>query len=388
MRCRELVHFWNYRMLTLASFIVVIAVIILVHEAGHYMAARMCGIRVDTFSIGFGPRIRSFHWRGTEFVLAWIPLGGYVKMAGIIDENFDGSTSLTGADDEFMSKSALQKAFVISAGVIMNMVLAVVIYSGIFLFWGNQVPSDDAVMSAVYQGYPAAQAGLQPGDRVLSIDGTVVSSWQEMERIIRNSAGQELQLELERDGSTLSVSLTPLEDFDETLGRVGRVGIQQSMMRESVSLSDAPALGLRQTGRVIEMAWSTLRSLISGQASLREVGGPIFIAQMSGTVVRSGLEAFLSFIAFISVHIGFMNILPFPVLDGGHLVYILIESVIGRPLPTRLKLWINQAGVLLLLLLMVFIMKNDIQRMLGGGTFGETPTTEEMAPAPGDSSGH
>ena len=200
MRCRELVHFWNYRMLTLASFIVVIAVIILVHEAGHYMAARMCGIRVDTFSIGFGPRIRSFHWRGTEFVLAWIPLGGYVKMAGIIDENFDGSTSLTGADDEFMSKSALQKAFVISAGVIMNMVLAVVIYSGIFLFWGNQVPSDDAVMSAVYQGYPAAQAGLQPGDRVLSIDGTVVSSWQEMERIIRNSAGQELQLELERDG--------------------------------------------------------------------------------------------------------------------------------------------------------------------------------------------
>jgi regulator of sigma E protease len=373
-------------MLTLVSFIIVIAVIILVHEAGHFIAARLCGIRVETFSIGFGPRIRSFRWQGTEFILAWIPLGGYVKMAGIVDENFDGESSLTGAPDEFMSKTGLQKAFVICAGVMMNFLLALVLYTILFLGWGRQEPSPEPVVAGVYPEYPAAQAGLLAGDRLRSIDGVPVPDWNTMEQLIRTRAGQPMEVSIERQGTLLPpITLTPRAETDESGQAVGRVGIQQGLERVPVGLLEAPLLGLEQTGQVIRMAWDTLGSLISGRASLREVGGPIFIAQMSGTVARNGLVAFLGFIAFISVHIGFMNILPFPVLDGGHLVYILIESITGRALPTRVKLWINQAGVLLLLLLMVFIMKNDIQRLITGRTFGERPAAEQSAPE--DSSG-
>jgi len=375
-------------MLTLVSFIIVIAVIILVHETGHYVAARMCGIRVETFSIGFGPRIRSFRWQGTEFILAWIPLGGYVKMAGIVDENFDGESSLTGAPDEFMSKTALQKAFVICAGVIMNLLLAVVIYTGLFLAWGSQEPSPEPVVAGVYADYPAASAGIQTGDRFVRINGQPVDTWEDLEQIIRLHAGREIQVEVDRQGTVVGpLAVTPVSEKDVDGQSVGRVGIQQGLERVPVGILEAPMMGLAQTGAVIGMAWETLSSLASGRASLREVGGPIFIAQMSGTVARNGLVAFLGFIAFISVHIGFMNILPFPVLDGGHLVYILIESIIRRPLPTRLKLWINQAGVVLLLVLMVFIMKNDIQRLVTGRAADiDTVRTEEAAP--GDTSGH
>jgi regulator of sigma E protease len=371
-------------MLTLAAFIVVIGIIVLVHEWGHFIAARLCGIRVETFSIGFGPAIRSWRRGDTEYRLAWLPLGGYVKMAGMIDEGLEGEDSITGADDEFMSKNTLQKIFVISAGVLMNFLMAVLVYALVAGVWGVGVPSSQPVIGGLSQGMPAAAAGLQPGDRVVAVDGMSIGDWSQLATAIHERPGREVQISLLRESAgtdTLLLTLVPQEAVQPGRGRVGLIGIEPGYESQRVGPVAALAAGVRQTAAITGIAVGTIKALFSGEAGLKDIGGPIFIAQLSGESARGGLANFLAFLAFISVNIGFLNILPFPVLDGGHLVYVLIEAVIRRPLPAKLKLWVQQAGMVLLLLLMVVVMKNDIQRIFSRGE-GRAPAVLE---APADS---
>ncbi len=354
-------------LVTLLSFVVVIGVIILVHEWGHFIAARMMGIRVDTFSIGFGPAITSWRRGATEYRVAWFPLGGYVKMAGMVDESLDGEDAITGAADEFMSKRTWQKAFVISAGVIMNGVLAVVLYTIIAGFWGVGTPSTEPVLGGLRQGMPAAAAGMVPGDRVLGVGGRPVADWEALAGAIHGLPGQAVELTLLREGraDTLRLTVTPQPSLHPDKGQVGLIGIEPEVVVERVGPLEAVAAGLSRTGSEVVTAYQTIKALVTGQAGLKDLGGPILIAQMSGQSARGGLVVFLSFLAFISVNIGFLNILPIPVLDGGHLVYIGIEAAIRRPLPVKLKLWIQQAGMILLLLVMVLVMKNDVLRLIG-----------------------
>lgn len=370
-------------LLTLFSFVVVIGVIILVHEWGHYIAARLMGIRVDTFSIGFGPAITSWRRGATEYRVAWFPLGGYVKMAGMVDESLDGEDAITGAADEFMSKRTWQKAFVISAGVIMNGVLAVVLYTIIAGFWGVGTPSTEPVLGGLRPGMPAAAAGMEPGDRVLGVAGQPVADWTSLASAIHLRPGEPVELTLVREGraDTLRVTVTPQPSLQPDKGQVGLIGIEPEVVVERVGPLEAVAAGLSRTGMEVVTAYQTIKTLVTGQAGLKDLGGPILIAQMSGVSARGGLASFLAFLAFISVNIGFLNILPIPVLDGGHLVYIAIEAAIRRPLPTRLKLWIQQAGMILLLLVMVLVMKNDVVRLVRR----EAPAATETAPAaPGE----
>lgn len=351
---------------TLVSFIVVIGIIILVHELGHFLAARMSGIRVKTFSIGFGPAAWKTVRGDTEYRLAWFPLGGYVQMAGMIDESLDSEDAITGAPDEFMSKNTLQKAFVICAGVIMNMLLAIVIYVFIAWVWGVAVPDSQPIIGGLVKDMPAMQAGLEAGDLILEVEGQTIDSWSALASEIHSYPGQEITLLLERSGDVLSIQATPQSGVLPDVGRVGLLGIEPAYEVMRVGLVEGLVAGVSKTWQVMRMASQTITSLLTAQAGLKDLGGPILIAQLSGESARGGLMAFLGFIAFISVNIGFLNILPIPVLDGGHLVYILIEAVIRRPLPTRAKLWIQQAGMVLLLLVMLIVMKNDIQRIIGG----------------------
>jgi regulator of sigma E protease len=354
-------------LLTLLSFVVVIGVIILVHEWGHFIAARLVGIRVDTFSIGFGPAITSWTRGATEYRVAWFPLGGYVKMAGMVDESLDGEDAITGAADEFMSKRTWQKAFVISAGVIMNGLLAVVLYTVIAGFWGVGTPSPEPVLGGLREGMPAAAAGLEPGDRVLAVQGEPVADWEALAGAIHRRPGETVELAVRREGrpDTLRLRLTPQASLHPEKGEVGLIGIEPEVVVERVGPLGAVAAGVSRTGAEVVTAYQTIRALVTGQAGLKDLGGPILIAQMSGQSARGGLVVFLSFLAFISVNIGFLNILPIPVLDGGHLVYIGIEAAIRRPLPVKLKLWVQQAGMILLLLVMVLVMKNDVLRLIG-----------------------
>lgn len=353
-------------LLTILSFVVVIGIIILAHEWGHFIAARLTGIRVDTFSIGFGPALWSRKRGATEYRVAWFPLGGYVKMAGMVDESLDGEDAITGAPDEFMSKRTWQKAFVISAGVIMNGVLAIILYTLIAAFWGVGTASPEPVLGALRPDMAAQGAGLREGDRVLSVDGAPTADWEALAGAIHRNPGRPLQLDLLRAGrsDTLHVRLTPVESLHPSLGKVGLIGIEPQVVVQRVGPAGALTAGLARTWSECLTAYQTIAALVTGKAGLKDLGGPILIAQMSGQSARGGLVVFLSFLAFISVNIGFLNILPIPVLDGGHLVYIAVEAVIRRPLPVKLKLWIQQAGMILLLLVMVLVMKNDVMRLI------------------------
>lgn len=356
-------------LLTLLSFVVVIGVIILVHEWGHFIAARLCGIRVEVFSIGFGPAMWKRERGGTEYRVAWVPLGGYVRMAGMIDESLDDGSHITGAADEFMSKKAWQKAFVISAGVLMNGILAILLYTAIAGVWGVGRASSEPVLAGLRPDMPGMEAGLEAGDRVLRVEGAAVSTWEELAEAIHRRPDLPTRLVVCRQAEsapadTVELTLTPKRVALPGVGQVGLIGIDPGVEIVKVGPLGALEAGLRKTWEETRMAYATISALVTGQAGLKDLGGPILIAQLSGESARGGLMVFLGFIAFISVNIGFLNILPFPVLDGGHLVYILIEAALRRPISNRVKIWVQQAGMVLLLLLMVLVMKNDVMRLV------------------------
>lgn len=351
---------------TILSFVVVVGIIIFVHELGHFLAAKAMGIRVIRFSLGFPPKLYGKTIGDTEYCLCWIPLGGYVKMAGMLDESFEDEDSIQGESWEFESKSALQKAFVICAGVLMNFILGIVIFSAITGISG--IPeAKDPMIGEVVPGYPAEQAGVEPGDLVTEVNGVAVGTWTEIVEVIHNLSGEEpLTLQLERDGEALSATMTTRQEkamIDGEIRTISKVGINPHFTTRPATAGEVLLSGPRSTWALIKMSGLTIRMLVTGHASVRDLAGPLFIAQMSGRTARSGVLDFLGFIGFISVNIGFLNILPIPVLDGGHLVYIFLEAVFRRKIPFKIKLRVQQVGLALLLLLMVVVFYSDIMRI-------------------------
>ncbi len=358
--------------LTLAAFIVVLGVIIFVHELGHFIAAKLVGIRVETFSLGFPPKMASKKVGDTEYVLAWIPLGGYVKMAGMIDESLDDKP-LTGAPWEFMSKSFLQKFFVISAGVIMNFLLGIIVFS--FLTWHVGMPEEfdseisEPMVGFVRPDFPAAAAGMEIGDRIVAIDDVSIHTWQDLTEAIHPRAGDTLTVFWQRDGENYSAEIVPTsQEFsqgDSTIS-LGLIGINPVTEFERVGIFKSMGNGIRFTGFIIIKSLEIIKMLIFGQAELNELAGPIGIAQISGQTIRSGFIEYLSLIAQVSVSIGLLNILPFPVLDGGHLIFISFEAIIRRPISSKVKVNIQKVGLALILALFLLISYNDILRLIFG----------------------
>ncbi len=357
-------------MLTILSFIVVIGVIIFVHELGHFLAARSVGIRVETFSLGYPPKMIGRKVGDTEYCISWIPLGGYVKMSGMIDESLDGKSTLTGAPWEFASKNGLQKLWVILAGVLMNFVLAILIYTGVAIVKGVPEPQtlEQALVGAVSQNSPADEAGLESGDRIIAIDGTPIETWDDLTTAIQPHPEEEIRIVFEREGVTQEVPITPERKTIREEGQereVGQIGIapQYTITFRPASTGEILTTGVRTTLFTIEQVAQSVAKLVTGQASLRELGGPLLIAKLSGETAKQGMSTFLAFIAFISINIGCLNLLPVPALDGGHALIILIESAIRRELSVRVKMALQQAGMILLLALIVFIIWNDANRI-------------------------
>ena len=354
-------------MTTILAMLFVLVVLIFFHELGHYLAARSVGIRVERFYVGFnlfglGIKKKIGH---TEYGLGLIPLGGYVKVAGIVDESMD--TKLTGAEWEFQSKNALQKIWFMSAGVLANLLLAVLIFFSLTLVNGIAEADPSSVVGSLARDYPAAAAGIQNGDEITAINGEPVSSWDKLTSIIHARPGESIEVTWIRNGQTFRrVMETRATEtlVDDEIKTVGMIGIGPVVTTRPAGFGEAVVSGFALTKRWFGLTVKSLAMIITGKASLRDVGGPILIAQLAGQSAQSGFSTLLGFLAIISVNLALINILPIPALDGGHIIIVLIEAALRRSLSLRARMAIQQLGVILLLTLIVVIIYNDIMRIV------------------------
>jgi regulator of sigma E protease len=433
---------------TIFYFLVTISILVFVHELGHFLAAKLCGMRVERFSIGFPPRLISKKIGETEYTFALIPLGGYVKISGMIDESFD--TEFKDREPqpwEYRSKPVWQRMFVISAGVIMNTLLAVAVFWGINFTQGKYVENTTEV-GFVRSNSPAAVAGFVPDDKILSINGRSIDNWGDVMRVINaETIGQNLTIMVERDGREYTLSLpadqnitspqthfgliqkyteavvvgimadTPAEELGlqagdvfvsiderfvsneaevvdivsgkpgveipvvwkrngETMGGIvtpneeGRIGInigrQYTGPVEHIKYGFFGALpaGIADMYEMLRLLLRSLWFMVTGTLSFSEnVGGPIMIAQIASHSAEAGFSAFITFLGLLSITLAFINILPFPVLDGGHLMYLLYEMIFRREVPAKVQIALQRAGFIILLAVMAFVIYNDIARL-------------------------
>ncbi len=455
-------------LLTIGAAVVVLGVLIFVHELGHFAAAKAVGIGVHRFSVGMGPITPVRFRRGeTEYVLSWVPFGGYVKMATGEEDEHAGMEALEGGSADpvfppeklFENKPLWARILVISAGVLMNALFAWAAYAALAVTYGRvedpttavaavdatQLPgaaealasvafgskiaringdtmaSWNAIQEAILDprsdrlridfversdpiilhipgtnttdrvgvvralrplwearvgyvapGRPAAAAGLETGDLVVRANGDSIRYWDEFVKAIEGRSGSTVVLSILRDGETLDVPVVPAEEEvrDMVTGEVrnvGRIGVGQGLEPRRVRFGVAGGIveGGRETLSAVAKVWFALKGLVLGHLSPRELGGPILIGQLSGQFARVGLDAYLRFMAFFSVNLAVLNLLPIPVLDGGHLVFLLIEGVRGKPLALRLRLRLSQLGMVILLGIMALAVTNDLLRLVG-----------------------
>ncbi len=346
---------------TPVAFVVVLGVLVFIHELGHYLAARMVGVHVETFSIGFGRALTSWTDRhGTVWKLAWIPLGGYVKLHGQERPEEVGADvqALWQPGRTFHEKQVGKRAFIVAAGPIANFLLAAVLFMALFATAGR--PVAEPVVGEVVAASAAERGGLQTGDRIEAIDGTPITRFTELQRIVSAHAGEKLALSVKRGETHVDLTVTP--DSREDGGRkLGVLGIRGGATRmERLGLGEALGAGVTQTWDVAAQTLDAVWQMITGHRGADDLGGPLRIAQLSGQVAQLGFASLVSFIAVLSVNLGLINLFPIPVLDGGHLVFFLIEAIRGRPLPPKAQAMGLNAGVALLVALFVFATWNDL----------------------------
>ncbi len=431
---------------TLFYFVVTLGVLVFVHELGHFLAAKLCGMRVDRFSLGFPPRAFGKKIGDTDYCVSWLPIGGYVKIAGMIDESFDTEyLSKPPEPWEFRAKPIWQRMFVISAGVIMNLVLAVLIFWGINYMQGKVVRETTDV-GYVAEGSPAAIAGLQPGDRILQINGKTIEHWDRIAQLLYvEEADQDITMTVLRDGKEVVLHLPRSSLPDPDVAPFGiasrftevviqtvepgkpadRLGLKPrdvllSLNGTPISFSDKSVIDIvkQHAGKQLEVKWRRGEQVMTGvttptadsiigisfalvytgpfsriqyslfgalpegikdiftytklsaqqisqiitgkRAFSQSVGGPIRIAQLATQSAELGLVTFLGFMALLSISLALLNILPFPALDGGHLLFLVYEGIFRREIPVKIKLGLQKVGLLLLLAFMAFVIYNDI----------------------------
>jgi len=363
----------------LLPFLFVLTIVVFVHELGHFLVGRWCGVDVKTFSIGFGRELFGFNDRhGTRWRFALIPLGGYVKFSGDADassapdDDAVGRMSAQERARSFPAQSLGERAAIVAAGPVANFLLAILIFAGSAFFFGKQVliPRVDAVVA----GSAAERAGLKAGDIVIAIDGQKVASFSDMQRIVSTRPEERLEVSIERDGGTVTLPVTPaLTEMKTQLGtqRIGVIGVRASPRPEDwkvqrFGLLESTKAGFVETWFVVTRTYDYIAKLVTGRESTDQLSGPIRIAQVSGIVASNGgLLGLINLAALLSVSIGLMNLVPVPMLDGGHLLFYLYEAVRGRPLSPRAQEIGFRVGLALVLMLMLFVTWNDIVHVRG-----------------------
>jgi regulator of sigma E protease len=360
-------------------FLFVLTIVVFFHELGHFLVARWAGVKVLTFSLGFGPELVGFFDRhGTRWKISAVPLGGYVKFFGDDTEaSTPSAETLANMTEEertgsFHHKKVGPRAAIVAAGPIANFLLAAVIFAAMTLYYGK--PGTTPRVDAIQPGSVAASAGFKVGDVVKSIDGGAIETFADMQRIVSSSAGSPLVFQVERDGSTVTINATPaLQEMKDVFGnkhKIGMLGIQYTAQPSDrkttpVGFFEAVKIGFQQVWYIIAGTFKFVASLFGGGGDRAELGGPLRIAQLSGQAASLGLQFVVQLCATISVSIGLLNLFPVPLLDGGHLMFYAVEAVRGRPLSERAQEMGFRIGLALVLMLMVFATYNDILHFAG-----------------------
>lgn len=355
---------------SLAAFILMIAILVVVHEGGHFLAGRMFDTKVDAFAFGFGRELVGYtDKRGVRWRLNLLPLGGYVKFTGDMNEasQVDPATLKLPQSERaqlFAFKPLWQRTIIVAAGPMINFAFAILILAGFYISLGH--PTTPAVVAAVMPNSAAASAGLEAGDRIVSVDGAEVSRFEDVVNVVMSGTGEPLRLEVARgEGSPINLLIRP--KMVETKDRFGNVirhpqlGIARGeQVLEDVGPIAALAYGVQDTGTIIASIGKTLRQVVMGERSLDELGGPIRSGQITGQQASMGVASFIAFMAFFSVNLGFINLIPIPTLDGGHLLLYAVEAVRRRPLGERFQQWAFMSGFAAIMSLMVVLTWNDL----------------------------
>lgn len=356
---------------SIISFIVVLGLLIFVHELGHFLFAKLFGVRVLKFSLGFGPKIFGRQYGETEYLISAFPLGGYVKMCG---ENKNEQVAEDDAPHSFANKSIWQRFLIVLAGPAFNLLFAVFVFFFVFAVAGLPQPKSGTEIGAVTQNSPAAAAGLQAGDIIVTIDGQETKDWTRVSELIRNSGGKPVVLTVFRDGGELTFTGTPERQevtniFGEVVDERFMLGISRSseVTYEKSSLWSAFLAGLNQTWTFIYLTIMGIVKIVQQVVPASELGGPILIAQMAGQQMEAGWINLAYFIGLLSVNLGILNLFPIPILDGGHLVLYTLEAIRRKPLEEQTMIKLQQLGMLLLGTLMIFVFYNDILRIFSKG---------------------
>ena len=388
-------------MIYILAFIVLIGVIVFVHELGHFWAARSVGVGVERFSVGMPPNFIDFtktkngliidifffsfknkklSWgkvysktlssfknpSETVYTIGLLPLGGYVKMKGILDESMD--SEFKGADDELESKTPLQKIWVMSAGVIMNLILTFFVFILIGNIQGDtELENNNTVIDYVVPEQAADTSGVLAGDKILSINNIEVDSWETVVENIENNPNNSVLITIDRNGELISLTTKLGSRPNLSTGRVdqevGTLGVSKKKIPVELNFQESIVYGYNQTKWAMTLMTSSLKMIFQGNVSRDEVGSVIMIGDMAGQAAQAGLVPFLFLMALISVNLAYINILPIPGLDGGHIALILIEVLMGRKLSVKARIRIQSFGMFILLTLMVFLILNDIIRV-------------------------
>ena len=388
-------------MIYILAFIVLIGVIVFVHELGHFWAARSVGVGVERFSVGMPPNFIDFtktkkglvvdifffvfqdkkiKWEKvfsttfssfntpseTIYTIGFLPLGGYVKMKGILDESMD--SEFKGADDELESKNALQKIWVMSAGVIMNLILTFFVFILIGKIQGDAiVENNDTVIENVIPDQSADLAGIIAGDKILSMDNIKVETWDDVVANISQHPNEKIPIVVERSGKIVileaSLGSRPNVNTGRVDQQIGTLGVFKNPVQIELNFQESIVYGFNETKWAMTLMTSSLKMIFQGNVSRDEVGSVIMIGNMAGQAAQAGLVPFLYLMALISVNLAYINILPIPGLDGGHIALILIEVLMGRKLSVKARIRIQSVGMFILLSLMIFLLLNDIIRV-------------------------
>lgn len=349
--------------ISIISVIILLGILIFAHELGHFIMAKYCGVGVERFQLGFGPKLIGKRWGETEYRISLIPLGGLVKLVG---ESEADEVSEGDRQRSFLKQSVGKRMSIVTAGPFFNMLLAVLIFTIVFMVG---IPALTNTIGSVQPGTPAFEAGMAAGDRIVAMDGKKITRWDELSEYVGQSGGKPLHITIDRQGRLANVTLQPRSMkvknvFGEEIASY-KIGIAPSPDTVIRRMNPFQAFwhSLKQTWTITKLTFVSIVKILEGVISPRTLGGPILIAQIAGAQVKEGIIPFVLFMALLSINLAVLNILPIPVLDGGHLLFFLIEAVTGKEVSLKWREKAQQVGFVFLIVLMIFVIMMDLERL-------------------------